>query len=199
MNKKGFTMLEMLLAMGIFLLLIFGIVELLLWGNHGKDVVWEQLSTQNEGRKVAEDFINNLRRASQSSIGAYPLAKADSQEIIFYSNIDTDSWVEQVRFFLQNKILKKGIIKPSGTPLIYNIANETTVDLVHDVANTSTPIFYYYDENYTGVSGTPMTYPVNISAVRIIGIKLLLDEKPNVTPAPLNVEAKTTIRNLKSN
>lgn len=192
-------MLEMLLAMGIFLLLIFGIVELLIWGNHGKDVVWEQLSTQNEGRKVTEDFINNLRRASQSSIGAYSLEKADTQEIVFYSNMDSDSWVERVRFFLQNRIFKKGIIKPSGSPLTYNVANETVTDLVHDVANTSTPIFYYYDENYSGVTGTPMTYPVNISAVRMIGIKLLLDEKPNVTPAPLNVEAKTTVRNLKNN
>ena len=199
LNKRGMTMIEVLVALGIFLLLIAAIVELMIWGNHGKDVVWEQLSTQNEGRIVVQDFVNDLRRANASSIGAYPIELAQSQQIIFYSNVDSDSWREKVRYFLQGTTLKRGITKPSGNPLVYSQVSEAVIDVVHDVANATNSIFYYYDQNYTSASSSAMTYPINISAIRMVGIKLMLEEKPNVAPAPFNIEAKTEIRNLKSN
>jgi prepilin-type N-terminal cleavage/methylation domain-containing protein len=198
-NHKGMTMIEVLVAMGIFLLVIGGIAEIMIWGNHGKDVVWEQLSTQNEGRKVVQDFVNDLRRANASSIGAYPLELAQSQEIVFYSNVDTDSWRERVHYFLQGTTLKRGLVKPSGNPLAYNTSTEIAVDVAHDLANGANPIFYYYDQSYDGITTSSMSYPINISAVRMAGIKLMLEEKPNVAPAPFNIEAKTEIRNLKNN
>jgi type II secretory pathway pseudopilin PulG len=199
LNKKGLTMVEVLVAIGIFLLLITGIVELLLWGMHGRDVVWEQLSTQNEGRKIVQDFVNELRRASVSSIGAYPLEAANTSTIVFYSNIDSDTWRERVRYFLSDKILKKGVTKPTGTPLSYNPTNEIVTTVVNDVANGTSSLFYYYDQNYSSASGTPMSLPINITSVRMVGIKLLLEEKPNVAPAPFSIESKVEIRNLKSN
>ncbi len=192
-------MVEVLVAIGIFLLLITGIVELLLWGLHGRDVVWEQLSTQNDGRKIVQDFVNELRRANASSIGSYPLEVANTSTIVFYSNIDSDSWRERVRYFLSGKLLKKGITKPTGNPLTYNPANEVITTAVNDVANATTSVFYYYDQNYSSVSGTPMSAPINVTLVRMVGIKLMLEEKPNVAPVPFNIESKVEIRNLKSN
>ncbi len=191
-------MIEVLVAIGIFLLLITGIVNLLLWGMHGRDVVWEQLSTQNEGRKIVQDFTNELRRASVSSIGAYPIEVANTSTIVFYSNIDSDTWRERVRYFLSGKLLQKGVIKPTGNPMVYSGTNEVITTVVNDVANTSS-LFYYYDQNYSSASGTPMTTPINITAVRMVGIKLMLEEKPNVAPAPFVIESKVEIRNLKSN
>lgn len=198
-DNRGLTLIEVLVAMGISVFLIVGIMDLLLWAMHGRDVVWEQLSTQNEGRKIVQDFTNELRRATASSIGAYPLEIAQNQQIVFYSNIDTDSWRERVRYFISNKTLKKGVTKPSGNPLTYNPVNEVLTDVVHDIANGTSSLFYYYDQNYAGPSSTAMTYPINITNVRMVGISLSLEEKPNVAPAPFNIEAKVEIRNLKSN
>lgn len=199
LGNKGFSMIEVLVAIGIFLLLIIGIVDLLLWGMHGRDVIWEQLSTQNEGRKIVQDFVNEVRRASASSIGAYPLEVANTSTIVFYSNIDSDSWRERVRYFLSSKTLKKGVTKPTGTPLAYVPASEVITTVVNDVANGTSSIFFYYDQNYSSVSGTPMSAPINIPSVRMVGIKLMLEEKPNVAPVPFNIESKVEIRNLKSN
>lgn len=192
-------MIEVLVSIGIFLLLITGIIEMLLWGMHGRDVVWEQLSTQNEGRKIVQDFVNEMRRASASSIGAYPLETANTSTVVFYSNIDTDSWRERVRYFLSSKTLKKGVTKPTGTPLSYSPASEVITTVVNDVANGTSSIFYYYDQDYSSASGTPMSAPINIPLVRMVGIKLMLEEKPNVAPAPFIIESKAEIRNLKSN
>ncbi len=198
-NIQGMTMIEVLVAVGLFLLLIVGVVELMIWGNRGKDIVFEQLSTQNEGRKVVQDFINDIRRANVSSIGAYPVEIAQNQQVVFYSNVDSDSWRERVRYFFQGTTLKRGVTKPSGNPLVYSPINEVATDVVHDVANATNSIFYYYDQNYIGASSSAMTYPINISAIRMVGIKLMLEEKPNIAPAPFIIDAKTEIRNLKKN
>ena len=163
-SKKGFTLIEAVVAISIFALLITGIMDLYLWSMHGRDVVWEQLKTQSEGRKVVQDFINEIRRATGSSIGANPIEVAESHQVIFYSNIDLDSWRERVRYFLDSKTLKKGVTKPTGTPLIYDLANEVITEVAHDVANGTTTVFYYYDQDYTGsVSSTPLSFPVDIT------------------------------------
>lgn len=197
---QGFTLVEVLVAIGIFSIITVGATSLLLWAMHGRDVVFEQLSTQNEGRKAVQDFSNEVRRATASSIGAYPLQTAEEQQIIFYSNIDDDTWRERVRYFVSDRTLKKGILKPSGNPLVYNTANETITEVAHEVANGVLPIFSYYGENYDGVSNTStLPSPINVNLVRIIGMKLYLDVKPNVSPEPLINEGKAEIRYFKAN
>lgn len=189
----------MLVVMAIFIMFSGTIAELLMWGNHSKDVVFEQLSKQNDGRIASQNFLNDLRRASYSSIGAYPIELANANQIIFYSNVDTDSWKERVRYFVSTTTLMRGITKPSGNPLSYSSVNEVKTEVAHDLNNTTT-IFYYYDQSYDGVNSTSsMSIPVDISKIRMIGIKLWLDLRPNVSPAPLYIEGKTEIRNLKSN
>lgn len=198
-NNKGFTMLELIVVIGLFILFSGAITEMMIWGNHSKDVIFEQLSKQNDGRNTIQNFLNDLRRSSYSSIGAYPLELATEKEIVFYSNVDADSWKERVRYFISGTTLKRGITKPTGTPLTYNNVNETSVVVANDLNNTTT-LFLYYDQNYDGYNSTSsMSFPINISQVRMIGIKLWLDLKPNVSPAPLFVEGKTALRNLKSN
>lgn len=192
-------MIEVMVVLGIFIMFSATIAEMLMWGNHGKDVIFEQLSKQNDGRIASQNFLNDLRRSSYSSIGAYPVELAGANQIIFYSNVDTDSWKERVRYFVTATTLKRGITKPAGNPLSYNSANEVVSEVAHDLNNTTT-IFYYYDQSYDGINNTSsMSFPVDISKIRMIGIKLWLDLRPNVSPAPLYIEGKTEIRNLKSN
>jgi len=199
LNKRGFTLVEVLVAMGITILITGGIVSIFLYSIKSNKVVWEQLSTQNEGRKAIQDFTNELRTATASSIGAYSIATAEANSIIFYSNIDTDSLRERVRYFLDGVILKKGVIKPTGNPLSYVPANEVIVPVVHDIANGANPIFVYYDENYEGGVGTPLIQPVDVTKIRMVKISLDMEEDPNASPVPFHIETKVEIRNLKSN
>lgn len=198
-NNKGMTLVETMVVVGIFLLMIFAVVDLMIWGNHGKDVIFEQLSKQNDGRLASQNFLNDLRRASYSSIGAYPIELASANEIIFYSNIDTDAWKERIHYFVSGTTLKRGVTKPSGTPVSYNPANEIAVVVANDLNNTTT-LFKYYDQNYDSVNNTStLSFPIDIPKIRMIGINLWLDLRPNVSPAPLYIEGKTEIRNLKAN
>ena len=90
------------------------------------------------------------------------------------------------------------MIKPEGDPLSYVTPNEVITVVARDVANTSTPVFSYYDQTFAG-SESPLTQPVSATAVRVVQIKLQLEENPTISPAPFNIEAKVEIRNLKTN
>lgn len=198
LNNKGVSLLEVIVAIGIFALLIGAVMQLFLSSWRGNAIIWEQLSTQNEGRKATQDFASELREATASSIGAYPIESATATQIIFYSNIDSDSLVERVRYFLASTTLKKGVIKPGGNPLAYSSSTENTTVIANDVANGVIPVFSYYDANFDG-AGEPLSGAIDATKIRIVKISLKLEEDPNLSPVPFYIESKVMIRNLKDN
>lgn len=199
-DNRGFTLLEMIVAIGIFALISLSISWFISNAFRYNAIIWEQLKTQNDGRRVVQNVVDYARKAEDSSIGSYPIVKTDDYELIFYANIDDDSNREKIRFWLDGTTLKRGIINPSGNPLQYVLANEVLVELAHDVVNIakSTPLFYYYDANYTG-TGSSLSQPVSIPDVRVIRVQLEMEKDPNKTPVPLRIESVVSVRNLKSN
>lgn len=199
MNKKGFTLLEGLVAMGIFLLLIVPITGFLINGFRYNTVIWEQLKTQNDGRRALRETVDVLRKVETSSLGGFPIVSAGSYDLTVYSNVDTDSYREKVRFWLDGTTLKKNIVKPSGSPLSYAGVG-TTIEIAHDVVNIAKnmPLFTFYDENYTGTESA-LTSPISVTAVRLIKIDLEIEKDATKTPVPLRVESMVQIRNLKIN
>ena len=191
-------MLEIIVAVGIFALIAGAIVQVFLVSWRNNAIVWEQLATQNEGRKVIQDFSKELREASDSSIGSYAIESASGTQIVFFSNIDSDAYKERIRYFVSSTILKKGIIKPSGSPLAYSSSTETVIDVAHDMANGTSSVFFYYDKNFTG-SQTPLSSPIDVASIRVVRIILKLEEDPNLSPTPFYIESKVMIRNLKDN
>ncbi|KKR34915.1 MAG: hypothetical protein UT67_C0005G0027 [Candidatus Magasanikbacteria bacterium GW2011_GWA2_40_10] len=198
LNNKGFSLLEAIVAVGIFVLLISAVVAVFLFSWRGNAVVWEQLSTQNEGRKATQDFSNELREATASSIGAYAIESATNTQIVFYSNIDEDSFVERIRYFVSSTLLKKGVIKPTGNPLTYNSSTESLTTVANDIANGATSVFSYYSSSFTG-AGSPLSGAIDVTQIRIVKISLKLEEDPNLSPVPFYIESKVMVRNLKSN
>lgn len=200
MNKRGFTLLELLVTMGIFSLIIMSVSSIMVDAFKNNRIIWKQLERQNEGRKVLQQVVDTVRRAEQSSIGAYPIEYAGAQELRFYANMDTDGYIEKVRFFLASTTLKIGTIKPTGSPLTYNSASEKVVELAHNVTNIARGFstFTYYNQNYTGAEAA-LAQPVIASDVRMVKIFLELEDDPSKTPVALSVESMVGIRNLKSN
>ncbi len=199
-RSTGFTLIEVLVTLGIFILLAAATVQIFLTSHTSEQIIFDQLDAQGEARRALETFTDEVRGATYSSIGAYPIELASPTEFIFYSNVDSDSYIERVHYFLNGTTLEEGITKPSGNPLSYNTSTETVTDVVHYVANTSTPIFTYYDQNYDGTdSSTPLSDPINLTQIRMIGVNLRLDKNPTASPAALTVETQAEMRNLKSN
>lgn len=197
-DKRGLTLMETAFALGIFGLIILAVSGILIFSIKSRGIIWEQLKTQDDGRKVVQLFVNELRSANYSSLGAYPIEKADEQELIFFSNIDNDNLRERIRYFLDGSDLKKGVTKLSGDPLVYATSSEQIIVVAQDVFNATSSVFYYYDENYTD-GEPPLESPVSVTQIKVIKIVLDLEAEPNISPVPFHIETKVQIRNLKTN
>ncbi len=198
-NAKGFTLVEIVVVLGITALLMWAITEIFLVSYRSNNIIFDQLSAQGDGRRVVDRFINEVRRATYSEIGAYPIELAEAQQFVFFTNNDVDVGRERVRYFLSGTTLKKGVIEPVGSPATYPGASEVITDVARLVGNGAAPVFYYYAETYTGAVDNYLPLPIDISEVRVVGIKLVLEKNQATASAPFTIEAKTDIRNLKSN
>ncbi|MBI5732128.1 MAG: prepilin-type N-terminal cleavage/methylation domain-containing protein [Candidatus Magasanikbacteria bacterium] len=194
-KRKGFTILEALVSLGIFLLILWGVAAFVSVIFSSQNIIYSQLSSQKEARRAVEDFVKEARNASASSIGSYLVAEAAPASFVFYSDIDSDTFRERVRYFIDGTNLKKGVIKPAGTPLSYNPASETITVAVHDLISGQQP-FSYFGKDYNGNSA-PLNFPVNVIEVRLVRFSLTIDQKPGFSPLPISVASEVELRNLK--
>lgn len=197
-NNSGFSLTEMVIVVfvaSLIFLAVFQFGDFIFSFNSSAE---KNLSAQNSARRVLKVMVRELRSASPSSVGGYPLATVGTSTLVFYSNIDSDQYKERIRYFLDGNELKKGVLKPSGTPLSYNPANEQVYSLVKYINNGTDPIFEYYDNTYTGTS-TPLLQPVQATRVRLVKIMLKIEKDPNKSMGPLIVETQVFLRNLKDN
>ncbi|MBI5022954.1 MAG: type II secretion system protein [Candidatus Magasanikbacteria bacterium] len=192
--KNGFTLIEIVVVLGIFMLLLVGLGYLMLGTFRAQYITFSQLQGQKEARTAVENFVKEARRADTSSIGSYLIDTATASVFAFYSDIDADTYREKVRYFLDGKNFKKGVIKPTGTPLTYNPVNEVITIVAQNVI--SNQIFSFYDENYDGTTAA-LTFPVNVTDIRLAKITLTIEQDAYVSPEPLIVTSQVKIRNLK--
>jgi type II secretory pathway pseudopilin PulG len=193
-NERGMSLIEVIIAMGIMILFSFVIPEIFLSSFRSQKIVFDQLEAQRQGRRTLQDFVNELRASSYSSIGAYPIEVASTTEIVFYSNLDNNGYIEKIRYYRNGRNLIKGVTAPTGTPLAYLPQDEVTSTVV-DIINNTTSIFYYYDKNISS-SSTPLSYPIDITSIRFVKMSLRIDKNPTTSPVALMVEGSASIRNL---
>ncbi len=157
------------------------------------------LNAQIDARHVLRTIVAELREASPSALGAYPIALASSTGVTFYSDVNNDGLKDQVRIFLNGTNLTIGVTYPSGNPLTYNSANEQKSTIISGIVASSTlPLFQYYPSSYTGTT-SPLVQPVDISQVRLVKITVIIDKDAIHSPAPVIVTSQVSLRNLKDN
>ncbi len=189
---------EVLLVVAIISIISGAVYSLIVDYYRTSDLLSARMMLQTSGRNAHRQMIKDLRRINQGSTGASAIESASASSLVFYTNIDSDSYFEKVEYTIIGTELRKSVIKPDGNPLVYNPANKTTTVLSKKIANGATPLFSYYDDSYNG-SGAALVLPTDISLIRFVKINLILDDNPAVPTASLNMEASVALRNLKDN
>lgn len=200
-NKNGFTLIEFLIVSAIVAVVAMVISSFQNNLFSLNTFLEESLSIQRDAEAVMKSVVAELRTASQSNTGGYPIEKAEPFSLAFYANIDADPARERIQYFLDDSLLKRSVVKPAGSPLTYSTTTATemlSVVLRNLVASSTAPLFSYYDRNYAGTT-TPLAVPVNVLAVRLVAIQLTADERPNDLVPEITVKSQVTIRNLKDN
>ncbi len=195
--SQGFTLLETMMAISIFIVLIIVVSTLLI--SVIRNPNQELLATEivDRARTITSNFTNEIRA---STYGSYPLIQASDQSIIFYSTVGAiGNNVNKIRYYISGTTLYKGVIVPVNR--VYDPSSEVISTVLTGVQNVSnnTPSFYYYDGNYNG-SGDPLSQPVGITGVRFIKINLVVQN--NIVAknsGTFLVSAGASIRSLKDN
>jgi type II secretory pathway pseudopilin PulG len=199
-NKKnkmdGFTLVEVLFTISIFIV-VFSTLALFarnIWTY--STFISGGLDNVDTSRNALKIMVSEIRTAEQAETGAHMIEQATGSIFSFYSDINGDGLKEKVKYFLENGSIKKSVIQPSGSPVSYNIANETISTMASHITNTS--IFNYYDENYDGTS-QPLAFPINIPDIRLVKITITMDKDANRPPSPMTLTSQVSVRNLKDN
>jgi len=100
MRMRGFTFIEILVALFVFTLLMGSLSGLIIASYKNYRFLWEQTLAVSEARRGIRVMAKEIREARIGEDGSYPIVKAGDKELIFFSDIDDDGQTERIHYFL---------------------------------------------------------------------------------------------------
>lgn len=191
--KKGMTLVETIVAVGITAMVLGVISWTLISFYRSNAYIIQEAVAVNDARREVEMMVREIREATYSDTGAYPLVSASSTEFIFYSDIDKDNNVERIRYSLNGTTLERGETEATGTPLVYDTGNESVTTLSPYVRNgTTTPLFRYFDS-----AGNEVLDTTNLSSISLVKIRMVVNVVESRNPEEFTIYSTAQIRNFK--
>lgn len=198
LNHKGLTLVEVLVSVaivsGVSMLLATLHVDL----NRFTKRFNTALTSVDRAQRLLRPMTAEIRSASMSGLGAFPVAVAYPYEFAFYSDIDSDTYKEYVRYYLSGTTLYKEVIhQNTGTPPSYPTSGSTTA-FIEGVQNetTNTPLFRFFSNEYVSGSVSEITSAdTDIDKIRMVRVSIVL--QPQESVAPTTLTSDVSIRNLK--
>lgn len=198
-QERGFSLIEIIIVVAITSMIVLvasgfqSNVDVL------KEIVGQKLQSRVDVDAALQIIETEIRSAGPSGLGAYAIAAASTSSFSFYSDVDKDGVFELVRYVVGTSTLQKGVIKPVGSPPVYETSSEILTTFIANVAPSSTTsTFSYYDSAYTG-SGAALAYPIDLGKIRVVQISFYADISPGKSPQPTFFSTTATVRNLRSN
>jgi len=194
-TAKGFTIIELMIGVTIFIIFIVLSSEYIIRGLRLTRFADEQETAVNTTKKILNNMVSEIREAAHSDNGDYMLDVVEPQEFSFYSDIDSDLYKEKIRYFIDGHTLKKGTIEATSSPLEYPSANEIITTEAEYINNRDEAAFTYYDTDYAEVASST----ADKNAIRLIHIFFKVNVTPEIMPADYLMDMDVQIRNLKDN
>jgi len=198
-TNRGFSLIEIIVVVSILGILILAISNFQLGVLNNNKYAFDSLTSAQDARVILGMMVRELRSTSPGNDGSFAISQAATNTITFFSDTTGSGVKDKIRYFVTANTLRRGQIKPTGSPLSYVNANETITTLAYNIKNsTSTPLFEYYNSNYTG-TGPSLTIPVTTTNIRLVKINLMIDTDPNKSPIVRTYTSQVSLRNLKDN
>lgn len=188
------TLIETAVWIGIFAAVMVTLTASLLSFYKTNRYLLQESNAISNAQHGMDTVVRTIRTIAYSSSGAYPLISIAPNQFSFYSKISKgNSYIQQVRFFLQGSQLMQGVIQPAGNPITYASSTEIVTTLARYVQNINyaTSTFFYYDKN-----GTQITNFSRFSDPRFVTINLIVDVSTTSSPTYLILTSSAALRNL---
>ena len=194
--SEGMSIIEVIISISVFVLVAGVLFASVTYFYRTNKYSIDQAFAIEEARRGVELMTRDIREATYSDEGSYPIISAGPNSFYFYSDTDRDSNVERIRFFLEGSMFKRAVTKSSGDPLVYDDANETVSIISDNVRNAEqdVDIFSYYDS-----AGVEITDLSNIMDIAFVKVNLIVNADNNRKPNEFTLRSSATLRNLKTN
>ena len=191
-RSHGFSTLETLMWIGMFVLTMGAIMSSILYFYRVNTVTINQASSIASAQRGVDTMVRTIREAAFASDGAYPVISLADNQFAFYADVDADEFIEKVRYYLSGTTIVEGIVNPSGDPPVYTGTEATSVisDYVRNTAENLV-MFTYFDED-----GAQVTNYANIADVRFVTVNIVVDVDTNKLPNPFFLRSSAAMRNL---
>lgn len=199
-SPSGFTLIEVLVALTIFLLLLGVFTNFVVQSYRLQTYDVEQGEAVREARTGVEKMVKELREVTSADDGSYGIVpgSALTESITFYSDVDLDQSTERIRYFLENNQLMRGVIEPGSPPLLYDPAEEQIIAVTSFVNNGDIQLFTYYNDQYPAdVVNNPLADPVDVTEITLVQIELVINVTPTRAPLDFHQISLAQLRNLK--
>ena len=197
MKVRGFTLVEMIVTVGIFSLLLIALFDAIATFYRVNAYTLAQAYEVNSARRGLDLIMRDMREMTFSDSGTYPLAVMATNSIGFYSDVDRNQSVEYVNYVLSGTTLYKYIYHATGSPPVYSTTTPDETDIVSEYVRNNTQAtstFQYYVDGGTLASATD-----TVTDVRYIQTTMVINVDPGRTPGEFTLRSSTAPRNLKVN
>jgi type II secretory pathway pseudopilin PulG len=191
--QKGMTLIETVVWVAVTTSAMLAIVTSVQYFYRTNNYTVEQASAVTSAQRGIESMVKTMREAAYASTGAYPIIAISTSSVAFYADIDSDPFVEQLRFFVDSNTLKRGVVDPVGDPPVYP-NTEVISTLSDNIRNIEQGVsaFRYYD-----VNGNLMTDLSDIAEVRFIEATVVVNINPSRMPNQFTLRSTAALRNLR--
>ncbi|OGV90814.1 hypothetical protein A3A66_03645 [Microgenomates group bacterium RIFCSPLOWO2_01_FULL_46_13] len=127
LQSLGYTIVELLI--GIFLLtaVFSGALLVTVYFMRTYNFSFEENQSLTQAQQALRRMSLELREARDSEDGSYPLATANDQEVVFYSDVDNDNQTERVRYYLVGLDLVRQVFNAVGSTATYLCIDQCTI------------------------------------------------------------------------
>lgn len=190
--ERGLTFIESIVWITVFTMSMLAIVSTLLSYYRTNRYILEQATATASAQRSLDKIVRTIREGAYSSQGAFPISSISQDDFVFYADIDADSQIERVHYYLSGTDLIQGILEPTGNPPDY-VGTETANVIADYVRNSSQGIstFRYYDE-----IGSEITNYSNWTSVRFVTVNVAINVNTEVLPSQFTMSSSAAIRNL---
>lgn len=195
---KGFTIVELLVVMAITLVLFAAFTTWFFLTLNAEQYSTNLLMSTEQARESLLAVSRELRETVPGEDGSYMIVSALPEELIFFSDVDSDVQAERIRYFRDGVDLKRGIVQASGFPITYDLDTEQVEVVATYLANEpGDDMFQYYGLGYRD-DVDPLPDPVEVKDVRLIHMNVLIDVADD-TSDPFRLEIDVQLRNIVTN
>jgi type II secretory pathway pseudopilin PulG len=201
-SDSGVTLVEVVVVCGLLTIVLGFILQGFVSMQRAFQGDENRLETLDQARQLMDIMSKDLRTATSLTAGTDPFQLADSREIRFYANLNNPNGTPNlIHIYVRstdNALIEESTPPDSGsctTSCTYN-NGPTTVRLVGQyVANSTTPIFTYYDANGNALSPTPLS-GTNQLAVQSIQITLQIRKSTSLAVPSTTLINEVTLPNV---